>query len=201
MEKKVYSEDEKNEIREKFYKRVEENKLKKEDEYKTIESRTANQLNLEDKSNIFLLAILFISLGFLIFVYIDNKNYIEKIKQNNEQLVEKEKVLKKTENKITDTNNEFRDEQSAEVSEINNTQGIFSSTKECAQLAEIGVNAYKSKVDGHSLTKVTDAINYILIDNKQKRDIANGVVISIYGDSSIKSSSEAYERVLSVCMN
>lgn len=75
----------------------------------------------------------------------------------------------------------------------------FGSAAYCSQLAEIGSNAYRTKKDGHSMESVLQKIGYILADNSQKKNAAQGVVIAIYGDGSIKSAQQAYNNVYSAC--
>ncbi|MCC4115287.1 hypothetical protein LLG90_07995 [Aromatoleum toluclasticum] len=75
----------------------------------------------------------------------------------------------------------------------------FGSTEYCKQLADIGANAYRTKADGHSLSSVLNVIGPMLAHDPQKKQAAEGVVIAIFGDSSIRSSSQAYSTVFSVC--
>lgn len=75
----------------------------------------------------------------------------------------------------------------------------FGSAEYCKQLAEIGANAYRTKVDGHSMSTVLGVIGPMLAHDPQKKQAAEGVVIAIYGDSSIRSSSQAYSTVFSAC--
>lgn len=75
----------------------------------------------------------------------------------------------------------------------------FGSAPYCSQLADIGANAYRTKKDGHSMDSVLQKIGYILFDNPQKKQAAQGVVIAVYGDSSIRSPKQAYEIVYSAC--
>lgn len=75
----------------------------------------------------------------------------------------------------------------------------FGSAAYCSQLADIGANAYRTKKDGHSMDTVLQKIGYILSDNPQKKQAAQGVVIAVYGDGSIRSPKQAYEIVYSAC--
>lgn len=75
----------------------------------------------------------------------------------------------------------------------------FGSAAYCSQLAEIGANAYRTKKDGHSMDSVLQKVGYILSDNPQKKQAAQGVVIAVYGDSSIRSTKQASEIVYSAC--
>jgi hypothetical protein len=75
----------------------------------------------------------------------------------------------------------------------------FRSHEYCDQLATIGMNAYKTKMQGHSLSDVTNAISNTLKGDDQKTKAANGVAIAIYGDNSITSTSEAYSIVYNSC--
>lgn len=75
----------------------------------------------------------------------------------------------------------------------------FRSTAYCAQLAEIGANAYRAKKDGHSMESVLQKTGYILADDAQRKKAAQGAVIAIYGDGSIKSPKQAYDIVYSAC--
>lgn len=75
----------------------------------------------------------------------------------------------------------------------------FGSAEYCDQLADIGAKAYRTKVDGHSLSAVLRAIGPKLAHDPQKKDAAEGVVIAIYGDSSIRSAADAYTTVFSAC--
>tara|TARA_R110002049_G_scaffold115222_1_gene267083 strand:+ start:1188 stop:1490 length:303 start_codon:yes stop_codon:yes gene_type:complete len=71
----------------------------------------------------------------------------------------------------------------------------FGSHEYCDQLATIGKNAYNTKVAGNSMSQVLSNIGYILQDDPQKKNAAQGVVVAIYGDNSISSASEAYSIV------
>lgn len=75
----------------------------------------------------------------------------------------------------------------------------FGSAVYCSQLADIGANAYRTKIEGHPMASVHQKIGYILSDNPQKKQAAQGVVIAIYGDGSIKSPKQAYNIVYSAC--
>jgi len=75
----------------------------------------------------------------------------------------------------------------------------WSSGIDCFQLADIGQKAYQAKQEGQSLTKIISAIDYILKDDPRKNQLAQGVVIAIYGDNSIKSSSEAFSITYNAC--
>lgn len=75
----------------------------------------------------------------------------------------------------------------------------FGSAAYCSQLADIGANAYRTKKDGHSMDTVLQKVDYILSDNPQKKQAAQGVVIAVYGDSSIRSAKQASEIVYSSC--
>jgi hypothetical protein len=70
---------------------------------------------------------------------------------------------------------------------------------ECGQLADIGANAYRTKKDGYSLESALQTVEYILANNPQKKQAAEGVVIAIYGDASITSPKQAYDIVYSSC--
>ena len=75
----------------------------------------------------------------------------------------------------------------------------FGSAAYCAQLADIGSNAYGTKMAGHSMGAVIKKIDFILADDPQKKQAANGVVIAIYGDGSLKSAKQAYDTVYTAC--
>jgi hypothetical protein len=75
----------------------------------------------------------------------------------------------------------------------------FRSPAYCAQLADIGSNAYRTKVDGYPMNAVLQQIGFILADDLQKKQAAQGVVIAIYGDASIKSRKQAYDTVYRAC--
>ena len=75
----------------------------------------------------------------------------------------------------------------------------FRSKEYCAQLGDIGANAFRTKQEGHSLESALQKVGYVLADNPQKKQAAQGVVIAIYGDGSIKSASQARSTVLSAC--
>lgn len=75
----------------------------------------------------------------------------------------------------------------------------FGSHEYCDQLAEIGMNAYNAKKQGHSLSDVTTTVTYVLQDDVQKRTAAVGVITAIYGDASIVSASSAYSIVYNTC--
>jgi hypothetical protein len=75
----------------------------------------------------------------------------------------------------------------------------FGTDQYCMQLANIGANSYQAKKDGHSMGQVLQTIGNVLRGNPQKRDAAQGVVIAVYGDNSIRSSSAAYNIVYSAC--
>jgi hypothetical protein len=75
----------------------------------------------------------------------------------------------------------------------------FGSAAYCGQLADVGANAYRTKKEGHSMETVLQKVGYVLSDNPQKKQAAQGVVIAVYGDGSIKSPKQAYDIVYSAC--
>ena len=75
----------------------------------------------------------------------------------------------------------------------------FRSASYCNQLADIGANAYRTKKEGHPLGTVLQKVGYILSDDPQKKEAAQGVVTAIYGDGSIRSAKQAYSIVYSAC--
>ena len=75
----------------------------------------------------------------------------------------------------------------------------FRSQQYCDQLAEIGANAYDVKKSGQPMNAVISKVGYVLGDDRQKKDAAQGVIIAIYGDSSIRSRQQAYSTVYSAC--
>ena len=75
----------------------------------------------------------------------------------------------------------------------------FGSASYCKQLAEIGSNAYHTKKEGYPLGTVLQKVGYVLSDNQQKKEAAQGVIIAIYGDGSIRSDKQAYNIVYSAC--
>ena len=75
----------------------------------------------------------------------------------------------------------------------------FGSVAYCSQLAEIGSNAYGAQKEGYSLGTVLQKVGYILSDNPQKKEAAQGVIIAIYGDGSIRSAKQAHNIVYSAC--
>lgn len=75
----------------------------------------------------------------------------------------------------------------------------FGSHEYCNELADVGMNAYKAKQEGNSLSDVITLISHILKDDAKKSTAANGVVMAIYGDASISSASEAYSIVYKSC--
>lgn len=78
------------------------------------------------------------------------------------------------------------------------SQQIGSSTY-CSQLADIGANAFNTKKAGHSLNYVLTAIGSMLAHDPQKKRAAEGTVIAIYGDNSIRSATEARQIVYTAC--
>jgi hypothetical protein len=77
--------------------------------------------------------------------------------------------------------------------------GDMGSASYCSQLAEIGANAYQTKQAGYSMSEVLQKVGYVLKSDTQKQNAAQGVIIAIYGDSSIRSSSQAYSAVYKAC--
>jgi hypothetical protein len=76
----------------------------------------------------------------------------------------------------------------------------FGSAAYCSQLAEIGANAYRTKKDGHPLEVVLQKVGYVIGNSDpQKKQAAQGVVIAVYGDRSIKSAQQAYDIVYKAC--
>ena len=69
----------------------------------------------------------------------------------------------------------------------------------CSQLAEIGANAYQTKQAGYSMSEVLQKVGYALKGDTQKQSAAQGVIVAIYGDASIRSSSQAYSNVYRAC--
>lgn len=69
----------------------------------------------------------------------------------------------------------------------------------CSQLAEIGGNAYNTKKAGVPMGTVLDKVGYILSDDPRKKAAAQGVIIAVYGDSSIRNEGQAYRKVYSAC--
>lgn len=83
---------------------------------------------------------------------------------------------------------------------VNNSHAAdYRSTEYCAQLADIGKKVYLAKQDGHSLSAISSTVSNGLAHDKGRQTIAVGVVMSVYGDSSITSSSEAYQIVFDSC--
>lgn len=72
---------------------------------------------------------------------------------------------------------------------------------DCRDLAGIGADALTTKQDGISLNSVLAAIATVDIIDPRRRVMAEGVVIAVYGDSTLKTRSQAYEAVLEPCMN
>ena len=75
----------------------------------------------------------------------------------------------------------------------------FGSQQYCDQLADIGANAYDTKKAGQPMNTVMSKVGYILGDDRQKKDAAQGVIAAIYGDSSIRNRQQAYSNVYSAC--
>ena len=75
----------------------------------------------------------------------------------------------------------------------------FRSDEYCRQLAEIGSNAYLTKKEGYSMEAVNRKIASILADDPLKLQSAQGVVMAIYGDGSIRSAKQAYQIVYTSC--
>lgn len=76
----------------------------------------------------------------------------------------------------------------------------FGSATYCAQLAEIGANAFRTKQEGHSLDTVLQKVSYVMGNSDpQKKQAAQGVVIAVYGDSSIRSAQQAHDIVYRAC--
>jgi hypothetical protein len=76
----------------------------------------------------------------------------------------------------------------------------FGSPQYCSQLANIGANAVRTKLDGYPLSQILQAVGELLAHDQQKRVAAEGVVRIVYGDSSLKSPQEAYDAVYSSCL-
>jgi len=73
----------------------------------------------------------------------------------------------------------------------------FGSHQYCDQLADIGANTYDVKKDGYPMETVLTRIGGML--EGQKKEAAQGVIVAIYGDSSIRSRKHAYSTVYSAC--
>ena len=77
--------------------------------------------------------------------------------------------------------------------------GDEGSSTYCSQLAEIGANAYQTKQAGYSMGEVLQKIGDGLRSDAQKKTAAQGVVVAVYGDASIRSASQAYGIVYNAC--
>ena len=75
----------------------------------------------------------------------------------------------------------------------------FRSHQFCSDLAEIGASAYNVKRAGYSMAEVLNKVSPMLAHDKQKRTAAEGVIMIIYGDSSIRSAKQARKIVYSGC--
>ena len=75
----------------------------------------------------------------------------------------------------------------------------FRSEAYCQQLADIGANTFNAKQSGNTLNSVRGVIQSVLVSEPQKLQAADGVVLAIYGDGSIKSASQARNIVYSSC--
>lgn len=75
----------------------------------------------------------------------------------------------------------------------------FRSEAYCQQLADIGANTFNAKQTGNTLNSIRGVIQSVLISEPQKLQAADGVVIAVYGDSSIKSASQARNVVYGSC--
>lgn len=49
------------------------------------------------------------------------------------------------------------------------------------------------------MESVLQKVGYILADDRQKKQAAQGVIVAVYGDGSIKSSKQARDIVYSAC--
>lgn len=75
----------------------------------------------------------------------------------------------------------------------------FRSETYCRQLADIGGKTFNVKKSGGSLGSILQQVRYVLASEPQKLQAAEGVIVAIYGDGSIKSASQAYGIVYSTC--
>lgn len=75
----------------------------------------------------------------------------------------------------------------------------FRNEEGCYQLGEIAANAFATKEEGHSLQAVLANLQKVHIPDPQRRQAAEGVVIAIYGDSSIRSRADAHNIAYTAC--
>lgn len=75
----------------------------------------------------------------------------------------------------------------------------FRSHQFCSDLADIGASAYNVKRAGYSMEEVLNRVSPMLASDKQKQQAAEGVIMIIYGDSSIRSAKQARKIVYSGC--
>lgn len=80
-------------------------------------------------------------------------------------------------------------------------QQLLGNSKYCAQLADIGRTAFSAKQDGHPMSAALGIVSSGLSHDRQRRMLAEGAVIAVYGDGSIRSPGHAYEIVHTTCMN
>lgn len=69
----------------------------------------------------------------------------------------------------------------------------------CSQLASIGRTAFNAKQEGHGIDAVVSVVRDGLAHDRRRQTAAEGVVLVIYGDSSISSGMEAYSHVYEAC--
>lgn len=69
----------------------------------------------------------------------------------------------------------------------------------CSQLADVGRTAFNAKQEGHGIDAVISVVRNGLAHDPRRQTAAEGVVLVIYGDSSISSGMEAYSHVYEAC--
>ena len=69
----------------------------------------------------------------------------------------------------------------------------------CLNLANVGKNAFKAKSSGYSLSEVLNSFSTIFTEPSKEKTAAEGVILVVYGDSSIKNSDSAFEIVYDTC--
>ena len=89
---------------------------------------------------------------------------------------------------------------SKEVHTLSSGSNLNFRTEEgCSQLGSIAANAFDTKSQGHSLAAVLQQLGRLDISDAQRKSAAEGVVIAIYGDSSLKTRQQAYQIAYSAC--